>query len=310
MVVEVMKRSTRSEPSLISTRRHVIGEHMAGAIPGYLGHIPGSRTEADVSFGIPCRNIDACRHARSRSTYDPQAHSKSQRDVADQLSRTAPPARAPMHDNRGNAHPSAGDTQHSRIPVDGEQKFHLQSNIGLTSHTHEGRGDFGKLRGYGSASRAISGFTGHVPGKFSENVFADGWSKMTERSVASHLRAVRKGPKEMSLLTQGGTIVAPISADTLAEVPIRNPSYQCRTKGWSDCEFTGMQVDPAGRNGPKDRQEGYSGVAPPASRNQIHGYAGWVPGRVGESVVGERQCKTNDISNHLYLKNRMRITQR
>ncbi|CAK0909061.1 unnamed protein product [Prorocentrum cordatum] len=28
----------------------------------------------------------------------------------------------------------------------------------------------------------------------------------------------------------------------------------------------------------------------------IHGYAGWVPGRVGESVCGERQCQTNHVA--------------
>jgi len=194
--------------------------------------------------------------------------------------------------------------------VSGEEKHHLQSDMGLTSYAHEDRGEFGKLRGYGSASRAIKGFTGHIPGKFAENVFADGWSKMTERSVASHLRAVRKGPKEMSLLTQGGTVVAPQAADMIAEIPLRNPSYQCRTRGWSGCEFSGIYVDAAGRDAPNNRQESYGGVGPPPSKGNIHGYQGWVPGRVGESVVGERQCKTNDVSGHLFKKNRMRITQR
>lgn len=305
-----MRRSSRSEPNLIATRKHTTGEHIGGAIPGYLGFVPGSRTEADISFGIVTKNIEACRNARTRATFDPQQHAKSKRDEMDRLARSVPPPRAPSHDNRGIEHPFAGDTQHSRIPVDGEQRSHLQSNLGLTSHAHEGRGGFGDLRGYGSASKAISGFTGHIPGKFSENVFADGWSKMTERSVASHLRSVRKGPKEMSLLTGNGTVVAPSSGDMLAEQPIRNPSYQCRTRGWSGCEYSGIYIDAAGRNGPKHRQEGYKGVPPPPSKNQIHGYAGWVPGRVGESVVGERQCKTNEISELLFKKNIMRNTQR
>jgi len=305
-----MKRASRSEPALIATRRHVIGEHIAGGIPGYMGFVPGARTEAAISFGTHTQNIHACRHERSRSTYDPQAHAKSRRDEADRLSRSMPAPRAPMHDNRGIAHPFAGDTQHSRIPVQGEERSHLHSNLGLTSHAHEDLGGFGKLRGYGSASRGIAGFTGHIPGKLSENVFADGWSKMTERSVASHLRAVRKGPKEFSLLSEGGTIVGTMPSDMLAEVPLRNPSYQSRTRGWSTCEFSGIHVDAAGRPPPHNRTEGYGGVAPPPSKNQIHGYAGWVPGRVGESVVGERQCKTNDISDHLFKKNRMRITQR
>lgn len=311
MSAEVMKRASRSEPSLVDTRRHVIGEHIGGAIPGYLGHVPGSRTENDIHPTITSQNIDFCRHSRTRANYDHQAHTKKRKDETERLSRTVPPPKAPMHDSRGIAHPFAGDTQHSRIPVEGEERFHMHSDLGLTSHAHENRGDFGNLRGYGSASRAISGFTGHIPGKHAENCFADGWSKMTERSVASHLRAVRKGPKEMSLLTQGGTVVAPHAADMLEEVPLRNPSYQCRTRGWSGCEFSGIYVDAAGRTAPKNRQEAYGGVGPPpAKKDVIHGYQGWVPGRVGESVVGERQCKTNDISDHLFKKNRMRITQR
>jgi hypothetical protein len=228
----------------------------------------------------------------------------------DRLTRSAPKGFAPMHDNRGIIHPFAGDCHHSRIPTEGEERVHFHSDLGLTSHTHENRGGFGKLKGYGSTARAIPGFTGHIPGKFAENVFADGWSKMTERSVASHIRAVRRGPKEMTMISEGGTIVAPTASDMLGEIPIHNPSYQCRHRGWSDCKFTGIDIDPAGRQAPKDRQEGYGAVSAPPPRKQIHGYMGWVPGRVGESVVGERQCKTNDISDHLFRKQRMRITQR
>jgi hypothetical protein len=194
--------------------------------------------------------------------------------------------------------------------VQGEERSHFQANLGLTSNAHENRGGFGNLQGYGSSTRAIPGFTGHIPGKFAENVHADGWSKMTEKSVASHLRAVRKGPKELTVLSENGTIVAPIPSDAMAEIPLRNPSYQCRHRGWATCEWTGIDVDPAGRLAPKDRQEGYGAVKPPDPKVGIHGYQGWVPGRVGESVVGERQCKTNDISDHLFRKQRMRITQR
>lgn len=278
-----MKRASRSEPNLISTRKHVIGEHIAGAIPGYLGHIPGSRCE-DISYSIPTRHVDACRKERTRATYDPQAHRKMKADEADRLSRTVPPPRAPMHDNRGIALPFAGDTQHSRIPVTGEERFHMQGDLGLTSHAHENRGGFGNLRGYGSASRAIVGFTGHTPGKFAENCFGDGWSKMTEKSVASHLRAVRKGPKEMALLSAGGTLVAPQAADMLPEVPIRNPSYQCRTRGWSGCEFSGIHIDAAGRMAPKNRQEGYRGTQPPPPKGGIPGYTGW--SRLGREPGG------------------------
>lgn len=305
-----MKRAPRSEPVIIDTRRHTIGDHTANAIPGYTGYVPGWRSEADLHGKGPSQTTDDVRHARSRATFDAQAHRKQRRADTDRLSKTVPAPRAPKHDNRGNFHPAAGDTQHSRIPVEGEEPYHRQSDLGLTSQAHENQGGFGNLRGYGSASRAIVGFTGHIPGKQAENVHANGWSKMTERSVASHLRAVRKGPKEVSLLTQGGTLVATNAADNLAEIPIRNPSYQVRQRGWSGCEWTGMHTDLAGRLPPKNMQEGFGAVPPPPSKGKIHGYTGWVPGRVGESVVGERQCKTNEVSAHLFKKNRMRITQR
>jgi len=287
-----------------------MGETYASAIPGYLGFVPGKNSETHISFGIPTVNIEACRQERTRASFDPQAQRKSRLEETDRVAKIVAPPRQPFHDSRGMNHPCAGDTRHSRIPLSGEEKVHLQSELDLTSHSHEERGGMGNLRGYGSASRSISGFTGHIPGKFAENVFGDGWSKQTERSVGHHLRAVRKGPKEFSLLTQGGTVVAPITADMLEEKPIRNTSYQDRTRGWSDCEYSGTQVDPAGRVGPKNRQEGYGGVGPPTCKHGIHGYSGWNPGRIGESVVGERQCKTNDISHALFLKNTMRITQR
>lgn len=287
-----------------------MGEHIGNSVPLYMGFVPGKNSETHHSYTIHSRQVDRCRQERSRASYDRQALDKGKRDEADRLARSLPPPKAPMHDNRGHFHPPAGDTKHSRIPAEGEEKFHLQCGLGLTSHAHEDRGGFGNLRGFGSASRGIPGFTGYVPGKLSENVFGDGFSKQCERSVASHLRAVRKGPKEMSLLSEAGTLVAPTAADSIDEIPLRNPSYQCRVRGWSGCEFSGIDVDAAGRNAPMNRQEGYGGKYPPPSKSQIHGYTGWVPGRVGESVVGERQCKTNDIADHLFKKNRMRITQR
>lgn len=177
------------------------------------------------------------------------------------------------------------------------------------------------MKGYGSAARGVPGYTGYIPGKHAENVVAEGWSKAHSRSLSSHFAARAEAPKKWSLMTEGRTLVAPVSSDTLAEVPIKNPSYHDIARGWSTCDFTGAHIDPAGRMAPKDRQEGFGAIQPAAPRfsvgNQaatkvvpIHGYAGWVPGRVGESVVGERQCKTNAISDHLFQKNRMRTTQR
>lgn len=304
-----MNRS-RSDPYIHGARRHIFRQEIANAIPNYAGHVPGVRTEEDVSFGYFGKNVDACRHRRSRATFDHQDARIKQEDQ-ERFTRSLPTRiEAPEYDKRGVSHPVAGDTLHSRVPASNEDRVHYQSSLGLTSLTHEDRGGIGRHRGYQSASRAIAGFTGHIPGKIAENIFSDGWSKTTERSVANHLAAVRNNPKEHCVMTQGATVVAPHPADTLGEKPIFNPSYQDRIRGWSNCEFTGKHVEAAGRLAPKDRQEGFQGVSPPPSKGRIHGYAGWVPGRVGENVVGERQCKTNDIANHLFKKQRMRVTQR
>jgi hypothetical protein len=218
----------------------------------------------------------------------------------------------PFHDNRGIAYPAAGDTQHSRIPVSGEKRVHHHSGMGLTSRAHDGLGHMSQLRGFGGASQGIPGYTGYVPGKNAENVFADGWSRGNEKSLTAHFEANVKGPKQWSLMTEGGTMIAAKGTDGLKEHPLHNPSYQHHQKGWSKCDFTGAHICPAGRLGPHDRQESFGQGSPQVNKKEacIHGYMGWVPGRVGENVVGERQCKTNQISHLLYNKVKMRTTQR
>jgi len=42
----------------------------------------------------------------------------------------------------------------------------------------------------------------------------------------------------------------------------------------------------------------------------ILGYKGYIPGKVSENVIGERQCKTVAIADHLHRKALVRITQR
>ncbi|CAE7436610.1 unnamed protein product [Symbiodinium pilosum] len=99
-------------------------------------------------------------------------------------------------------------------------------------------------------------------------------------------------------------------------MPTRNPSHQDHAKGWSGCKVTGKDVLPAGSDAPFGRHEAFRmkvpdlslalhhGVAP------IHGYKGYIPGRVSENVIGERQCKTIALADHLHRKSRLRITQR
>mmetsp|Transcript_84299 Transcript_84299/g.188201 ORF Transcript_84299/g.188201 Transcript_84299/m.188201 type:complete len:227 (-) Transcript_84299:135-815(-) len=193
----------------------------------------------------------------------------------------------------------------------------------IPSHRHEARrcssgscesrarSGIDEWRGYGTVARGIPGYGGHIPGKAAENVFADTWLKSNTRSLGSHLVARNDAPKEWSLLTEGRTLLPAAAADAIVEVPLKNPSYQDCARGWSACGFTGARIEAAGRIAPKDRQEAFGCSAPRPPRDMpIHGYTGWVRGRAGESVVGERQSMTRTISDHLSKKNSIRVTQR
>lgn len=316
-------RRTLSESQILRTRRETFGrpEGLIGhALPGYSGHVPGMRHE-DSSHSLTfARSVEAARGLRSRSTFDAQTL-RADNEAEDDRRRTCPPTlRAPPVDKRGINYPAAGDYFHSRIRASNEEKHdsHFHSSMGLTSASHEDRGAAERLRGYGRVTRGIPGYSGYVPGKIAENVHADTWSKTSERSIGAHFSARMAAPKKWGLLTGVGTIVAPVASDTLPEQPLFNPSYHDRVRGWNSSDFTGTHIDPAGRIAPRNRQEGFGCHAPPAPNvathgfrgSAIHGYAGWVPGRCGESVVGERQCKTNAVSDHLFKKNNMRFTQR
>jgi len=313
-------RRTQSDPTLVfDTKRSIIGEHIGNAVPGYTGHVPAMRMEAPCYFERFSSSVQLARAERSNKTFNQQVH-RLTCDDRDRKTRTmVPPTRLPTYDNRGISHPAAGDVVHSRVPASNEEKAHYQSSMGLTSLAHENLGGAGQLKGYGAASRGIPGYKGFIPGKNAENCFAETWSKNHERSLNSHFNARGRAPKSWTLLTEGHTTTMPVDSDTLAEIPIRNPSYQDHARGWSDCTFSGHHIDPAGRLAPMGRQESYSLAMPPVNKQlglgfhgsvPIHGYAGCVPGRVGENVVGERQCKTNAISDHLFKKSRMRNTQR
>eukprot|EP00931_Biecheleriopsis_adriatica_P121240 TRINITY_DN96323_c0_g1_i1.p1 TRINITY_DN96323_c0_g1~~TRINITY_DN96323_c0_g1_i1.p1 ORF type:complete len:311 (-),score=40.87 TRINITY_DN96323_c0_g1_i1:61-993(-) len=309
-------RRTRSDTQIFNTRRSAIGDHIGNAVPGYMGYVPGARLEVENSAATHKRSIELAKESRSHRTWDAQAH-RLGREHADRRARsTVPPTLLPTYDNRGISYPAAGDTHHSRVASSTEEKVHFHSSMGLSSLTHDNLGGAGDLKGYGAAARGIPGYKGFVPGKVAENVHAEVWSKCHEKSLKSHFESRGRAPKVYSLVTEGRTTIAPVKADTLAEVPIRNPSYHDHARGWSDCAFTGKHIDSAGRLPPHGRQEGFGGIQPPVNQMgmhgiiPIHGYAGCVPGRVGENVVGERQCKTNAIADQLFRKNCMRNTQR
>eukprot|EP00425_Heterocapsa_triquetra_P015758 CAMPEP_0195131766 /NCGR_PEP_ID=MMETSP0448-20130528/145709_1 /TAXON_ID=66468 /ORGANISM="Heterocapsa triquestra, Strain CCMP 448" /LENGTH=61 /DNA_ID=CAMNT_0040169741 /DNA_START=31 /DNA_END=213 /DNA_ORIENTATION=+ len=59
-------RKTRSDPTLLRDRRHGVGDHIAGAIPNYAGHVPGLRLEDSTFASTFARSVEASRHARSR----------------------------------------------------------------------------------------------------------------------------------------------------------------------------------------------------------------------------------------------------
>lgn len=303
-------RRVQSDPSLITTRKSPFRDHIGNAIPGYLGHVPGSRNgPAHIQSASFANTVRGCREARSHQAWHTQGHRMNQ-DAEEQRARSVvPPSMAPMYDKRGISHPLAGDTLHSRIAPTNEERVHFQSSMGLTSFAHEDRGGLGTMKGYGSASRGIPGFMGHIPGKNAENVFAEGWSKCHERSVRSHFNARRDVPKKWNVMSEGCTLVAPTASDTLTEKPLFNPAYNDCQNGWSTCEFSGTKVGPAGRLAPHGRQEGFGGASVPLM-GQMSGYAGWAPGRIGENVIGERTAKTDFLAHHLHKKTRMRNTQR
>lgn len=303
-------RRTRSDPSVISTRKSAIRDHIANAIPGYTGHVPGSRVGPPyIQSGTFASTVKSCREARSRQTWNVQEHQLTQELEERRSRRVAPPSMSPMYDKRGISHPAAGDTVHSRIAPTNEEKVHFHSSMGLTSLAHEGLGSLGTMQGYGSASRGIPGYMGHIPGKSAENIFADGWSKCHEKSITSHFRSRRDGPTKWNVMTDSCTIVPPAASDTLVEVPIFNPAYNDCQNGWSRCEFTGAKVVPAGRSAPYGRQDGFGGQNVPVI-GHIPLYQGHVPGLKGENVVGERRAQSDSIARHLHNKSRMRMSQR
>mmetsp|Transcript_11765 Transcript_11765/g.21416 ORF Transcript_11765/g.21416 Transcript_11765/m.21416 type:complete len:303 (-) Transcript_11765:192-1100(-) len=302
-----MQRS-QSEPSLVDTHKSSIQGHISGAIPGYQGHVPGARSDPAVQIGTFAETVRQCKTIRSKPHYDHQAV-RLGIEADDFRRRTrAEPSLAPLYDKRGVGYQPAGDVTYSRMPPAGEIPAYRHSDLGLTSASFEGRGG-ANLRGYGSAARSIPGFRGFVPGRHAENVIGMGWSKTNEQSISSHLTSRQKGMRTKSLVVDGGTLVPTAVTDSQPEVPLYSLSYNDQVRGSSTCEFTGSKVDPAGRLAPCGKQEDF-GLIRPTPHPVIHGYAGCVPGRVGENVIGERQCKTNTLANKLWRKQRMRITQR
>jgi len=301
-----------SEPNL-RTRKSLFGDHAASSIPGYLGHCPGKNVD-DLLCGTWKKVNEACREFKKIPTYDGQAL-RCERE-AEGKKQSPKETKAPKYDKRGIGFQPAGDTMYSRI-FSSDQKTSL-IGPGVCSKTWDGlvhrspqgyKGFSTEITGFGNATRNIPGFTGHIPGKIAENLYGDTWSKTCENSVASHFLVRAKAPKRTAFFTKEHTAVPAIDCDYYKEIPLHNKSYIDHENGWSTCQYAGLQIDPAGRLPPAGHQETFGRHRPPEA-SIVHGYSGYVPGRVSENVHGDRQCKTNEVSQLLTYKNKMRVTQR
>eukprot|EP00913_Durusdinium_trenchii_P023014 g21609.t1 len=79
-----------------------------------------------------------------------------------------------------------------RTNVNLQEKRHYHSSLGLTSLAYENLGGAGKLKGHGAASRGIPGYQGFIPGKVSENAFAETWSKTQDWEGALYVTEGRE----------------------------------------------------------------------------------------------------------------------
>ncbi len=111
------------------------------------------------------------------------------------------------------------------------------------------------------------------------------------------------------LFTKEGTAVERLESDDKDQVPMFSSSYQDVRRGWSLDPWVGKQIDPAGREPVFTRQESF-GCIPAVKYHRAPGYTGYVPGKVSENVVGERQTITDHIAKHRTDKNRAEILQR
>lgn len=284
-------RASCSEP-VFRPRRHASQDHIGGAIPGYLGRVPGG---GRGDLGGAVHAVPAA-HAVSRV---PEASQPQRRSSAASCCGSSASSRS-VSSVYISDYPAAGDRSWSRGPLSHGDKAKFNTALGLTSLAREGLGGASVHQGFGSAAKGIPGYQGYVPGKHAENVCSETWSRGNEKSVHAHLAACSGAPKSKPVFVQGNTLVHGTRQQHLREIPVKNPGYQDRFGGWSACELTGSQVDPAGRMAPHNRQEGYDARPPrPATITvaaPIPGFGGHFVGR-GRDNFSERQQRT---ASHLY----------
>jgi len=308
--------------------------HSIKAIPGYRGYLPGVRAETIGEGLFSAVVYDSQQATRKRG--HAQQHFLRDRDI-EHRRRNAPPLSVPpptreevlktLDNKRGDDDmrtgwvPTAGDYRESRV---------LNS---LEAHYEEPPPD-NVLK----AKTNIVGYGGHIPGRESENVFANTWTRTNMNATAAFYRTYRgrnrdgrddplaltKGRSRLSprgvydmqqnrngklLFSKERTVVPRNEADTKPEIPMFSTSYQDKRRGWSLDPWVGKQIDPAGREEPFSRQESF-GCIPAFGAPRAPGYTGYVPSKVAENVVGERQTMADHISFHRNTKNRAEQMQR
>lgn len=291
-------------------------EHTSKGIPGYRGYIPGRGENCAGTFKqmADVSRANRCKAAFSR--LEPEERGNNYRE-ATWFERLPPKETITMPEYRGidkvapRGMEPAGDLKEARIKS-GWKKATDHEDLGPPGH--------------GAAVAGIVNYAGFLPGYRSENVYGHTWGRTRQLSVGAYFDASAdkdlrrraglmdakhpvRDPTQGVRLTKESTAVPDVDADRLREVPLHSNSYQDVRRGFSRCMYGGVDVDPAGRAAPFGRQDTFGRKKAP-SPEKPHGYTGFVPGKLGQNVVGERICKTNEISKLLSYKNSIRVVQR
>ncbi|CAD7968790.1 unnamed protein product [Amoebophrya sp. A120] len=326
----------RSYSSGAMTRCDRLPTHTIKGIPGYRGYLPGVKAET-IGEGLFSNVLYESQHATKRKGHA-QQHYLLDRDTdraVRNLDYEPMPERYPtkeeilkkLDNKRGDDDmatgwvPTAGDYRESRV-LDSHECYYEEPPMDNVL----------------KAKTNIVGYTGHIPGRESENVFANTWSRTNMNATAAFYRTFRgrnrnerndplaltkgrsrlfpRGVYDMNqnqggklLFTKERTVVGRNESDSKPEIPMFSSSYQDKRRGWSLDPWVGKQIDPAGREEPFSRQESY-GCIPPFAAPRAPGYTGFVPGKVGENVVGERQTIADAVCFHRTMKNKSEKLQR
>ncbi|CAD7948859.1 unnamed protein product [Amoebophrya sp. A25] len=325
-------RRTYSTPRIRCDR---LPTHTIKAIPGYRGYLPGVKSETigeNIFSNVVYESQHATKrlgHSQSAQLYDRDQARAAQAGLLsirvpeptrEQILKTLDNKRGDEDRVAGFA-AAAGDYRESRVP-DSYESYYEEPPLDNTL----------------KAKTNIVGYGGHVPGREAENVHGNTWTRTNLNATSAFHRtfrgrnrnersdpwAVTKGKSRLHprgaydmeqnrnqkfLYTKERTAVGRVETDTQEEVPLYNNSYNDMRRGWSLDPFVGKQIDAAGRQEPFTMQESY-GCVRPFKALRAPGYTGFVPGKIGENIVAERQTMTDHIAVHRTNKNKSEKLQR